>query len=78
MTKIEASDLNTAIGKYIVLYLEKNIVAKLEEVNEDQNEITYTHVGGDSDKMTFRSMFDKNATGIKIYEEGEEVLALLE
>jgi len=78
MTTIEASDLNTVVGKYIVLYKDKNIVAKLEGVDEKKNEIIFTQVGGDSDKMTFRSRFDKNATDLKIYEEGEEVLALLE
>ncbi len=68
---IRAKELKNNIGKYLEIYSGEKIVARLDEVREDEGKIVYTVIEGDGKGSRFSSKYDKNGMDIKLYTKGQ-------
>ena len=82
ISEIEVKDLGKAIGKYIIVYKQVGSVrvkqvAKVLSFNPGEKKIIYELVMGKEKGKKFESKCDA-ATPVKVYEEEDLTVALLE
>jgi len=76
--KIDAKNLDKAVGKYIVLYFNEKFVGKIKSVNSEEHFVVVEQLGGKDDGKLFKCPFDELAVNIEVYERDEAVIALLD
>lgn len=78
MERVNADQLPECVGKIIVMFNTKKLIGKIDRVDVEEGFLYYTEIGGDDDGGKFKLRYDQNGQNLKIFEESEEVLAVLE